>query len=115
MKGCSLIFCCLLAAANANASDARLQKAAVSPSVASPRIQAAVFVSPATARPSTSLADFGGGVVEMGAASSLMPEHATTSQTNDTWLTALAAFGLIALQLRRKHKSLPQRRIAPYA
>ena len=110
MKGCSLIFFCLVAAANANASDARLPKA-----VASPRIQPAVFVAPATGRPSASLADIGGGVVEMGAASSLMAEHATTSQTNDTWLTALAAFGLIALQLRRKHKSLPQRRIAPYA
>jgi hypothetical protein len=29
-------------------------------------------------------------------------------------LIALAALGLIVLQLRHKHKSLPQRRITPY-
>jgi hypothetical protein len=33
----------------------------------------------------------------------------------DRGLMLLAALGLIVLQLRRKHKSLPQRPIAPYA
>jgi hypothetical protein len=33
----------------------------------------------------------------------------------DRKLMLLAAVGMIVLQLRRKHKSLPQRQIAPYA
>ena len=62
------------------------------------------------------LASFGGGVVqEMTAGSAFVQEGAAKAGTSDSWLVVLAALGLIVLQLRRKHKSLPQRRIAPYA
>lgn len=36
------------------------------------------------------------------------------TRTPSRWLSLLAALGLVIVQLRRKHKSLPQRRIAPY-
>ena len=62
------------------------------------------------------LADIGGGVVkEMRATSDFVQEHAGKAGTADSWLIALSGFGLVVIQLRRKHKSLPQRRIAPYA
>ena len=62
------------------------------------------------------VAGFGGGVVqEMRATSAFVEERAIKAGTSDSWLVMLAAFGLVVLQLRRKHKSLPQRRIAPYA
>ena len=62
------------------------------------------------------LADIGGGVVkEMRATSNFVQEHAGKAGTADSWLIALSGFGLVVIQLRRKHKSLPQRRIAPYA
>jgi hypothetical protein len=35
--------------------------------------------------------------------------------STDRGLMIVAAVGMIVLQLRRKHKSLPQRPIAPYA
>jgi hypothetical protein len=41
-------------------------------------------------------------------------QQANTPRNRSRWLTALAGCGLVLLQLRRKHKSLPQRRIAPY-
>jgi hypothetical protein len=60
-------------------------------------------------------ADLGHDVVkDMRATSAFVQEQATKAGTPSGWLIALAAFGLVALQLRRKHKSLPQRRIAPY-
>jgi hypothetical protein len=63
-----------------------------------------------------SLSDFRSGVVqEMRATSEFVEERAATAGTGDSWLVMLAALGLVVLQLRRKHKSLPQRRIAPYA
>jgi hypothetical protein len=62
------------------------------------------------------LAGFSGGVVqEIRATSELVEERAAKAGTTDSWLVMLAALGLVVLQLRRKHKSLPQRRIAPYA
>jgi hypothetical protein len=36
------------------------------------------------------------------------------TRTPSRWLSLLAVLGLVIVQLRRKHKSLPQRRIAPY-
>ena len=36
------------------------------------------------------------------------------TRTPSRGLSLLAALGLVIVQLRRKHKSLPQRRIAPY-
>ncbi len=57
----------------------------------------------------------GGMVKEMGATTSAMVEQETQKKgALDNWLIALAALGLIVLQLRHKHKSLPQRRITPY-
>ncbi len=61
------------------------------------------------------LADFGGDVVDdIRATSAFVQVQAAKAGTPDGWLIALAAFGLVVLQLRRKHKSLPQRRIGPY-
>jgi hypothetical protein len=63
----------------------------------------------------TDFAEIRGGVAkEMRATSAFVEENAVKAETADSWLIALAAFGLIFLQLRRKHKSLPQIRILPY-
>lgn len=43
-----------------------------------------------------------------------MQDRANIANTPSRWLIGLAACGLVVIQLRRKHKSLPQRRIAPY-
>ena len=53
-------------------------------------------------------------VKEIGATSAAMQPDPHKSQALDDWLIVLTALGLIALQLRHRHKSLPQRRIAPY-
>jgi hypothetical protein len=59
---------------------------------------------------------FSGDVLkDIRATSVFVEEQAIKAATPNGWLIALAACGLIALQLRRKHKSLPQRRIVPYA
>jgi len=61
------------------------------------------------------IADFSGDVVkDMRATSAFVQEQAAKAGTPNRWLIALAAIGLVVLQLRRKHRSLPQRRIAPY-
>jgi hypothetical protein len=66
------------------------------------------------AKARASFPDISRGVVsEMKATSAFVKNHADT-ETSDGWLIALTALGLVALQLRRKHNSLPQRRIAPY-
>jgi hypothetical protein len=41
--------------------------------------------------------------------------YAKASANYDGWLMALAGAGLVVLQLRRKHKSLPQRPIIGYS
>jgi hypothetical protein len=65
--------------------------------------------------PQGNLADISGGVVkEMRTTSAFVQRHAAKAASIDGWLIALAGFGLVFLQLRRKHLSLPQRRIAPY-
>jgi hypothetical protein len=53
-------------------------------------------------------------VRDVRATSAFVREQAGKATAPRRWLTALTAFGLITMQLRRKHKSLPQRRIAPY-
>jgi hypothetical protein len=61
------------------------------------------------------LADLKDDVVqEVRATTAFVKEQANTPSNRSRWLTALAGCGLVMLQLRRKHKSLPQRRIAPY-
>lgn len=56
----------------------------------------------------------GGVVNEMKATSAFVQREVANTGALDNWLMVLAGFGLIVLQLRRKHKSLPQRRITPY-
>jgi hypothetical protein len=46
--------------------------------------------------------------------STFVQQQAAKPGALDDCLIVLAALGLIVLQLRRKHNSLPQRRIAPY-
>jgi hypothetical protein len=53
-------------------------------------------------------------VQEVRATTAFVKEQANTATNRSRWLTAVAGCGLVMLQLRRKHKSLPQRRIAPY-
>jgi hypothetical protein len=55
-----------------------------------------------------------GMVNEIGATSGMVQQEAHKTGALDNWLIVLTAFGLIILQLRHKHKSLPQRRITPY-
>ncbi|HEY2464419.1 MAG TPA: hypothetical protein VGI32_10175 [Steroidobacteraceae bacterium] len=53
-------------------------------------------------------------VSEMRATKAFVKEN-VKEESADRGLMLLAAIGMIVLQLRRKHKSLPQRQIAPYA
>jgi len=60
-------------------------------------------------------AEFGGDVVkDMKATSAFVQEQAAKAGAPNGWLIVLASCGMVVLQLRRKHRSLPQRRIAPY-
>jgi hypothetical protein len=60
-------------------------------------------------------AEFSGDVVkDVKATSAFVQEQAAKAGAPNGWLIVLAAFGMVVLQLRRKHRSLPQRRIAPY-
>jgi hypothetical protein len=60
-------------------------------------------------------AEFSGDVVkDMKATTAFVQEQAAKAGAPNGWLIVLAAFGMVVLQLRRKHRSLPQRRIAPY-
>ena len=54
-------------------------------------------------------------VSEMRATKAFVKENVVKEQAADKGLMLLAAIGMMVLQLRRKHKSLPQRQIAPYA
>lgn len=55
-----------------------------------------------------------GVVKEIKATSAFVQQQAANAETTDGRLIALVLVGLVVLQLRRKHKSLPQRRIVPY-
>ena len=117
---------CLFTAAytSAGASDAQNQQAVGSFSVDSESVSAVNSPASNLPKPSkhgrnptlrSSLSNIKGGVVkQMRATSSFVQEEAAKPGTLDDWLIVLTAFGLIVLQLRRKHKSLPQRRITPY-
>ena len=54
-------------------------------------------------------------VKEMRATKAFVKENVAKEESADRGLMLLAAIGMIILQLRRKHKSLPQRQISPYA
>jgi hypothetical protein len=65
--------------------------------------------------PQANFAEFSGDVVkDMKATSAFVQEQAAKAGAPNGWLIVLAAVGMVVLQLRRKHRSLPQRRIAPY-
>ena len=67
-------------------------------------------------KPQSSLSGLKGTVVrEMRATKAFVKENVVKPGSTDRGLMLLAAAGMIVLQLRRKHKSLPQRPIAPYA
>jgi hypothetical protein len=69
-----------------------------------------------TLRPQANLTGFRGTVVkEMRATKAFVKKNVVKEPSADSWLMLLAAIGMIVLQLRRKHNSLPQRQIAPYA
>jgi hypothetical protein len=132
MKRLCFLVICLFVIVHMNASarttaigsDAQTQQAAASSGINSTAVSTAD--SPAQSVPAPSklrhksaaragLSKMKGGVVkEIKATSAFVQQEAAKAQTSDGWLIALVAFGLVVLQLRRKHKSLPQRRIAPY-
>jgi hypothetical protein len=116
----------MLAAAytGAGASDAQNQQGAGSYSADSESVSAVNSPAPTLPKPSkhgrnptlrSSLSNIKGGVVkEMRETSTFVQQEAAKPGALDDCLIVLAAIGLIVLQLRRKHNSLPQRRIAPY-
>jgi len=70
----------------------------------------------ASLRAQGNLDSFKGTVVkEMRATKAFVKENVVKEESVDRKLMLLAAIGMIVLQLRRKHNSLPQRQIAPYA
>jgi len=131
MKGFHFLLICLFvtvltnasARTNAIGSDAQTQQTVAATeinSAAAPADSAAQSVPlPSKLRHKSaaraSLSKIKGGVVkEIRATSAFVQQEAAKAETSDGWLIALVAFGLVVLQLRRKHKSLPQRRIAPF-
>jgi hypothetical protein len=126
MKSCKLLLVCLFAAACSSASAAATQnqQAVGSDWVDSENVSAVNSPAPTLPKPSrlgrnptlrSSLSKIKGGVVkEVRETSTFVQQEVAKPGTLDDWLIVLAALGLIVLQLRRKHKSLPQRRIMPY-
>jgi hypothetical protein len=126
MRSYKLLLVCLLAAAytSASASDAQNQQAGGSSSMDSESVPAVNSPAPTLPKPNkharnpllrSSLSNIKGGVVnQMRETSAFVQQQAAKPGVLDDCLIVLAAIGLIVLQLRRKHKSLPQRRITPY-
>jgi hypothetical protein len=119
-----VIFLLVAACTGASASDAQNQQGAGSLSADSESVSAVNSPAPTLPKPSkhgrnptlrSSLSNIKGGVVkEMRETSTFVQQQAAKPGALDDCLIVLAALGLIVLQLRRKHNSLPQRRIAPY-
>jgi hypothetical protein len=126
MTSRKLLVICLLAAAytGAHASDAQNQQAVGSIAIDSQSPSGVNSPAQTVPKPSnhgrnpalrSNLSNIKRGVVkEMRATSAFVQQEAAKPGTLDDWLIVLAALGLIVLQLRRKHKSLPQSRIARY-
>jgi len=127
MKGCHFLLVCVFATSYAGAavSDAPTQSSHFSFAMNSASASAVDFSAQTgliasglrgTEISQANIAGLGGDVVNnMRATTAFVENQAAKAGTRHGWLIALAAFGLVVLQLRRKHKSLPQRRIAPYA
>jgi hypothetical protein len=118
MKRCQSLLICVLAmfSASAESSDARPLPPYASFAVNSATATAVDF-SAQTAlsagllrgawTPQANVVDFGSDVVkDMKATSVFVQEQAAKAGTPDSWLIALAALGLVVLQLRRKHRPL---------
>ena len=126
MKSSKLLLMCLFAVAySSSGADAQIQQAAGSSFGSNPEsasrmnLHEQAVPKPSkpgrSAAPQGNLASIKGGVVkEIRATSAFMQQQAAKTETVDAWLMVLTALGLVVLQLRRKHKSLPSRRIAPY-
>jgi hypothetical protein len=121
MKRCQSLLICALAmfGAGAHGSDTRSLPPHV-PFVVNSASASADFSAQTALNagrpqgPSAAQASFGDMVKNLRATSYFVGKQAAKAATPNRWLITLAALGLIVLQLRRKHKSLPQRRIAPY-
>jgi hypothetical protein len=126
MRNYKLLLVCLVAVgyASATSTDAHTQQAAGSFAIDAQSPSGVKSRSPIVPTPikhlrtqmlRSNFPNIKGGVVkEMRATSAFVQREAAKTGTLDDWLIVLAAFGLIVLQLRHKHKSLPQRRITPY-
>ena len=132
MKSCRLLLVGILATSGAVAanSDVHLHSSRVSytrhsssPSAIDFSAQAAlhssmlplttdVLLGPAAAR--VSFSHLSGDVMRDVQATSAFVRKQAKARVHDSRLIFLAAFGMVFLQLRRKHNSLPQRRIAAY-
>jgi hypothetical protein len=125
MKRCQLLLICALVmfSASADSTDTRLSPTSLAANLSTATAvdisaQAALTAGGLRAARETqaNFSEFGGDVLkDIRATSSFVEQQAINAGTPNGWLIALAACGLVVLQLRRKHKSLPQRRIVPYA
>jgi hypothetical protein len=118
MKRCQSLLICVLAtfSASADSSDARPLPPYTSFAVNSAAATAVDFsaqtaLSAGMLRgawiPQANVVDLGSDVVkDMRATSVFVQEQAAKAGTPDCWLIALAALGLVVLQLRRKHRPL---------
>lgn len=117
-----LIFVCIAAISSSGAAIGRPSNGATADSSISgvaptgPAPVAQRVHSKPTARAHSKLDGLRGTVVsEMRATKAFVKENVVKEESADRGLMLLAAIGMIVLQLRRKHNSLPQRQIAPYA
>ena len=121
MKRCQFVLICLLmiSGASADSLDSRLPaRAPLTANVATAQLsQSGLSTRWRRGRQATKAKFVGLNADvfrDMRDTSAFVQQQASDARTPSRWLIALAAFGLVVLQLRRKHKSLPQRRIAPY-
>ncbi len=132
MKSSRLLLVCIFATTSAGAANSDVQMHSsrvsyvthsVSPSAFDFSAQAALHSSmlplttdgllgPAAAR--ASFSHLSGDVIRDVQATSAYVRKQAKVRAHDSRLIVLAAFAMVFLQLRRKHNSLPQRRIAAY-
>jgi hypothetical protein len=132
MKRFHFLLICVLVTVHTNASartsavssDAQTQQAVGSSAIDSTTLTKADFSAQTAPVPNkiqqkpvahARLSKIKRGVVkEIKATTAFVQQQAVKTETSDGRLIALVLIGLVVLQLRRKHKSLPQRRIVPY-
>jgi hypothetical protein len=109
MKRCQTLLICGLAtfSASADSSDARPLPPYTSFAVNSAAATAVDFSAQTALSAGANVVDLGSDVVkDMKATSVFVQKQAAKAGTSDCWLIALAALGLVVLQLRRKHRPL---------